>query len=225
MLAFMKDQGLSENSNQDGSGSNPGGPEDQQYFTVAARQKHARKSTFLLGTLFAIGILSLIYMIKQSGPQKAVADIEPAEAKIEVTISKLTGIRTDMFDRMDQIVNKFYEFSNFQQIHVNELVKNPFEHDLFLLNTDKANVIEIDPVDTTALLRKQVKLRASELKLVSIIQSTTPGSRSCCMIDDRIMYEGDSIKGFSLEKISERSIKLVWKQSGQEDIPIIIELN
>jgi len=203
---------------QNSSGNNPGGPEDQQYFTVATRQKHVRKSTYLLSMVFVAGLMSLIFMIKQSSPQKAEADVDATEAKIEAAIRQLTGISAQMFDRMDQIVQEFYEFSNFQQVKVNELVKNPFAYDMFL-GTPAATGIDL--VDTAALLQQQVRLRAKELKLVSIIKSDT---RSCCMINDQIVYQGGSIEGFKVEQISENAVVLVWEQPGSDSIQIIMKL-
>ena len=225
MLAFMKDQGLGDITTQNNSstavGDGAGKPQDQQYLTVATRQNHVRKSTYLLMAVFAVGLISLIFMIKQTSPQKALAGVEPAETKVEIAISKLTGIKTDMFDRMDQIVQKFYEFADFQQVKVNELVKDPFAADMFLLTPAGAGSEKIDMQDAAATLQRQVKLRAKKLKLRSIIKSDT---RSCCMINDKIVYEGDSIKGFRVEKITQRTVVLVWEQSGHDNIQITMKL-
>jgi len=225
MLAFMKDQGLGDMTTQKNSsatvGDDVGKPQDQQYLTVATRQNHVRKSTYLLMSIFAVGLISLIFMIKQSSPQKALADVEPAEAKVEVAISKLTGIKAAMFERMDQIVQKFYEFADFQQVKVNELVKDPFATDMFLLTSAGTGNEKTDLEDAAAILQRQVKLRAKEMKLRSIIKSDT---RSCCMINDKIVYEGDLIKGFRVEKITQRTVMLVWEQSGHDNIQIIMKL-
>ena len=32
--------------------------------------------------------------------------------------------------------------------------------------------------------------------------------RKCCMIDDKILYEGDSIKGFKVRQIGDNFVKL-----------------
>ena len=221
MLAFMKDQKLEDATVKNSSGNNPGGPEDQQHFTVATRQKHVRKSTYLLSMVFVAGLISLIFMIKQSSPQKAEAGVDESEAKIEAAIKQVTGISTQMYDRMYQIVQEFYEFSNFQQVKVNELVKNPFAYDTFLVTPSTTGNGENDTIDAAALRQQQARLRAKELKLLSIIKSDT---RSCCMINDRIVYEDDSIDGFRVESITERAVTLVWEQPGSDSIQIIMKL-
>ena len=221
MLAFMKDQKLEDATVQKNSGNNPGGPENQQHFTVATRQKHVRKSTYLLSMVFVAGLMSLIFMIKQSSPQKVEAGVDETEAKVEVAISQLTGISAQMFDRMDQIVQEFYEFSNFQQVKVNELVKNPFAYDMFMGTPAVTGNEGNDLIDAAALMQQQARLRAKELKLRSIIKSDT---RSCCMINDRIVYENDSIDGFRVDKITERAVTLVWEQPGSDSIQIIMKL-
>ena len=221
MLAFMKDQKLEDATVHNSSGNNPGGPEDQQHFTVATRQKHVRKSTYLLSMVFVAGLMSLIFMIKQSSPQKAEAGIDETEAKVEVAIRQITGISTQMFDRMDQIVQEFYEFSNFQQVKVNELVKNPFAYDMSLGIPIATGNEGNDLIDAAALMQQQARLRAKELKLVSIIKSDT---RSCCMINDQIVYQGGSIEGFKVEQITESTVVLVWEQPGSDNIQIIMKL-
>ena len=96
----------------------------QEYYTVAARSKNVRKSTILVTILFGIGLLCLLFMIKKSTPQTASASPDDEqETQIEVAIARLTGVSSEMFSRMDQIVNKFYEFSDVLQVQVNESQK------------------------------------------------------------------------------------------------------
>ena len=73
--------------------------------------------------LVGIGLLGLMLMIRRSQPQAASA--APAagdQTKIEAAITRLTGVRSEMADRMDEIVKKFYEFSDVVQVKVDELV-------------------------------------------------------------------------------------------------------
>jgi len=100
-------------------------------------------------------------------------------------------------------------------------MKDPFAADMFLLTPAGAGSEKIDMQDAAATLQRQVKLRAKKLKLRSIIKSDT---RSCCMINDKIVYEGDSIKGFRVEKITQRTVVLVWEQSGHDNIQITMKL-
>jgi preprotein translocase subunit SecG len=177
-----------------------GQTDTQEYLTVAAKGKNARKSTMLLIGLFILGLLCLWFMIKKSSPKTASATTPGTEeAQIEMAITRLTGVSSEMFNRMDEIVNKFYEFSDVLQVKVNELVKNPFKHDVFLGDLKKASDIE----------NKDSEMLRQQLQLFSIMQSE---QGNCCMIDDKILYEGDSIRGFKVRQISNNFVKLEWEQ-------------
>ena len=99
---------------------------------------------------------------------------------------------------MDEIVEKFEESLNVKQVDVEELTKNPFKYDL------SAGTGE-DSEDLKALLRQQLLESSKDLQLLSIMAD---GGRKCCMIDDKILYEGDTIRDLKVVKISERSVEL-----------------
>jgi preprotein translocase subunit SecG len=179
---------------------------EQDYLTVAVHKKNVRKTTFLLAVLFGIGLLCLWFMIKKSVPATAVAAAGVEESQFEKAVSQLIGAKSEIFNRMDEVVSKFYEFSDVQQIKVNELVKNPFELEIFLgnagKNTDKDNDFDIE-----LLRQQQMKEQAGEMQLLSIMQSSADKG-NCCMIDDKILYEGDKIRGFEVRKISDKTVSL-----------------
>ncbi|MHC4423942.1 MAG: hypothetical protein ACYSWR_04665 [Planctomycetota bacterium] len=125
MLSFIREQELEDSLPQKPPASAGGTAADgtkeaqeQEYLTVAAHKKNARKSTMLLAALFAAGLLCLFFMIRKSTPQTTMAAAANTEqTQIEAAIARLTGVRSEMFDRMDGIVRKFYEFSDVQQIN------------------------------------------------------------------------------------------------------------
>ena len=113
------------------------------------------------------------------------------------------SVKSRIFGRMDEIIKKFYEFSDVPQVKVNELTKNPFEVKTFLANLrEKPGAEEID---AKKLWQQQIRYKSEGMQLLSIMQSN---ERNCCMIDDRILYEGDSIKGFKVLQIGDSDVKL-----------------
>ena len=214
MLSYMREQGGAgvEASGQDVNNANKSavesGSQGQDYLTVAGKENQVRKTTTLLIILFVVGGLGLFLMIKKSGPQTASAGVNAAdEVKIEKAISHLTGVSTTMLKRMDKIVNKFYEFSNVNQVEVDELIKNPFEHDMFIGNLKKT-----DAADESSVFKKQqIQKEADKLNLYSIIESDEGMS---CMIDDKILGVGDTIKDFSIKAIDKNKVTL--ESSGVE---------
>jgi len=212
MLSFLRDQSLEDLPAQKKTNSTaskaPGDGSDKsqesEYLTVATQKKRVRKSTSLLAVLFIIGLLCLWFMIKKSTPKAASAgSVETEETLIETAINRLTGVKSKIFNRMDEIVKKFYEFSNVPQVEVNELAKNPFEVETFSANLRKKP--GAGEVDAKKLWQQQIRYKSKGMQLLSIMQSN---QGNCCMIDDRILYEGDSINGFKVLQIGDSFVKL-----------------
>lgn len=230
MLSFLREQSFEESSVK-GTGEpskgeaknrrtskSPNAPDDkgqeQQYLTVSAKGKNVRKMTMMLAVLFVIGLMCLMFMIKKSTPRTVTAAAGSEEqSQIEKAILRLTGVGSEMFNRMDQIVKKFYEFSDVQQVRVQELVKNPFERQLFLAEGGDSS----DTKDAELLRKQRLTQGTKSLQLLTICQ-TDQGI--CCMIDDKILYEGDTIKDYKVTQISDEFVKLEL-----EGVEIVLKLS
>lgn len=236
MLSFLREQGNVELPAQKKARASAGKKPDEaadksqgnEYYTVAAHGKKARKSTVFLAVLFIIGLLCLGLMIKKSSPRAASAAVaETEEMKIETAIVRLTGVKSEMFSRMDEIVSKFYEFADVLQVQVNELVKNPFELELFLpnLQVDSAAEVETVEVDAASLWKEQIRQRAEKMQLLSIMRSDRG---DCCMIDNQILYKGDSVDGFKIKDIGTSSVTLELESksnSGEQQTQVVLKLS
>ena len=219
MLSFLREQGSGDLPAQKPDGAvetTPGGddtekPQQQEFLTVASHEKRARKSTTLLAILFIMGLLCLGYMIKKSTPKVASAASDSTEdTQLETAISRLTGVKSEMLNSMDTVVNKFYEFSDVLQVKVGELVKNPFKLELVNAKVEEPRVeITVPEIDTELVKQRQIRQKAKEMQLLSIMQSDRG---KCCMIGDKILYEGDLIKDFKVQQIGDSFVKLVWNQ-------------
>ena len=224
MLSFLRDQSLedipAQKKTNKTTGKAPGDGTDKsqesEYLTVATQKNRVRKSTRLLAVLFIIGLLCLWFMIKKSTPKSvSAASVETEDTLIETAIARLTGVKSKIFNRMDEIVKKFYEFSNVPQVKVDELSKNPFEVETFLANLRKKP--GAGEIDAKKLWQQQIRYRSEGMQLLSIMQSN---ERNCCMIDDKILYEGDSIEGFKVLQIGDSDVKLE-----SDGVQIILKLS
>jgi len=216
MLSYLREQGLDNlPAKKSGSSSADGKKlQEKEYLTVATQGKQVRKSTMALGILFVMGILCLLFMIKKTSPRTASAvnaDMEET-VRIQTAITRLTGTKSEIFSRMGKIVKKFYEFSDVFQVDVDELVKNPFELEMFLAGLRAKS--ENQGFDAEAMRREQIKQQAKDLQLLSIMKSD---QGNCCMIDNKIFYEGDSVGDFKVSQIEENFVKLEWVQDGSEE--------
>jgi preprotein translocase subunit SecG len=188
------------------AGKAPGDGTDKsrepEFLTVSSHGKQVRKTTTILAVIFVVGVIGLVLMIKKSTPESASAiDSKTEDTLIETAIARLTGVKTQMFNRMDEIVGKFYEFSDVPQVKVNELAKNPFELDTA---TGEMRDTE-DDVDARALWQQQLRQNSKGMQLWSIMQSEQ-GNR--CMIDNEVLGVGDSIRGFKVTEIGTNFVKL-----------------
>jgi preprotein translocase subunit SecG len=208
MLSFLREPNLGElpaeaatrNVQENGTGQK----QEQEYFTVASHRKAVRKTTTLLAVLFIIGLICLWFMIKKSAPQGAsAAENSTKEMQIETAIARLTGIKSEMFTSMDEIISKFYEFSDVVQIQVSELLKNPFQLQMFQADTKPSEKPGL--VDPEMVWKQQVRQKAKDLHLDSIMQSD---KGKCCMINNKILYVGDSMGVFKVSQIEDSLVKL-----------------
>jgi preprotein translocase subunit SecG len=208
-------------------------PKEQEYLTVAASEKRTRKSTILLAVLFIIGLLCLGYMIKKSTPQavSAASDVTE-ESELEAAVARLMGIKSEMVTGMGEVVEKFNEFSDVLQIKVGELVKNPFKLELFSANVKEEPLVEIKvpEIDAEMAQQQQIRQKAKEMRLLSIMQSDRG---KCCMVGDKILYEGDFIRDFKVRQIGDNFVKLEWNsnrdnessQTQSEPVEIVLNLS
>ncbi len=197
---------------------------------VAAQGSSVRKGTMLIAILFVVGMVCLWLMIRKSSPQSASAGQGQTEqAKIEAAITRMTGVKSEMFNRMDEIVNKFYEFSEVPQVQVAELVKNPFELETFLASLrGKLDDSEQNLAVSAELMRQQrIKEQTKNMQLMTIMKSE---EGNCCMISNKFLYEGDLIGDFKVTQIHDSFVKLTWAGKvgsglGAEDIEIVLRLS
>jgi len=219
MLSFMREQGAgnsSANQTKSGGGSPPNASGDTgslEYLTVATTSKTLRKSTILVAVLVSVGLVCLWFMIRKTQPQAAQAkQADEEQSKMEVAIERLTGVSSEMINKADQILKKFYEFSGVYQVHVNDLAKNPFEVEVFAKDIKGEVAPEADAAADAAIVRRQrLKQRAGSLSLLSVMQS---GQASSCMINDKILRQGDTIEGFVITRIGGDSVELAWRGDG-----------
>jgi hypothetical protein len=101
-----------------------------------------------------------------------------------------------------------------QQVKVDELVKNPFKHEILLGNLKEKSDTE---KGSFGMRQEQLKQQTKDMQLLSIV-ATDRGK--CCVIDDKRLYEGDSIRGFNVRKIGDSTVLLE-----SDGVEIILKLS
>lgn len=187
----------------------------QQPSTAAQREKQVLESTVIFGTLFALSLFCLLFMIKKTSPQSAFAtQINIEEARLDMAIARLTEANAETFNGANKIAERFYELANVQQISANELIKNPFTTEETWPNTQENTEGEFE-ILPGMMQRIAIMEQANNMQLLSIIATD---SVNCCMIDYKFLYEGDYIRGFKIVKIADTHVVLEWKpQKNRKD--------
>ena len=176
--------------------------EEQEYLMPVNTGKTVKQSTILLTVLIVAGAAVVWGMIKKTVPQEASAATNAEDMQVENAIAKLTGIRTEMYGKLDQIAEKFYQFSNINQVSVDQLGKNPFVHTSTY--SDVAVLTKDGSKDTT-----KTDVKGIQWRLWSIMDSQ---QGMCCMINNKLLYIGDSIDGMTVSQIVKNAVELTSDQ-------------
>ena len=235
MLPFLKESDSGElpadpAQGQSGDHSSLSGPQD--FLTVAERGRHVRHSTMFVVILFGLGLLGVWFMVQKTKPNAASAtEMSLGEAEIEGAISRLTGGSSEMMTRMDEIVSKFYEFSEVYQVQVDDLSKNPFALEA------SAQTVPLEEVDeapneedkTRTSLMKRLAEQSKALSLLGIMQGENGNQ---CMIGEDVLQQGDNTGEFKVINIGASTVELEWIPDGvdlssieADDTHVILKLS
>lgn len=202
MLSFLND----------GQGQTPAGqadsPQDQQdgslcrqddFLTVSGHGKKLRQSTVMLAVLFVAAAAVVWFMVKKTVPASAEAAPSQDQAQLDAALAQLNTMQMEVNSQMDSVVGKFYQFNNVEQVSVDELKKNPFKRE----QNGAAATAPVD--DELKSLRENARLRAAAMQVWSI---TSTARGKCCMINEKLLYAGDSINGMTVKEIGPKTVTL-----------------
>ena len=132
----------------------------------------------ILVALFAIGAAGVWFMIKKTAPATANAATAEDQAQLEAALAQLNKMQAEMDTQMDTVVGRFYQFSNVNQVRVNELKKNPFHREFDVADVDDTSDQDLGN-NELEYLQDQAYKQSNGLELWSI--TGTPKGM-CCMI-------------------------------------------
>lgn len=167
---------------------------EQEYLMPADNTKFAKQGTLILIVLFLVGGASVFLMIKKVVPSHAEAADQTGNVQVQTAIAKLDIIRDQMYSKLDQVADKIYKFSSVEQVPSDALVKNPFVH---------VNLVS-DNQTAQKYVQEKIK-KQNRWKLWSIMESE---QGRCCMINNKIYYEGDVIDNMTVVQIGQKAVVL-----------------
>jgi hypothetical protein len=173
---------------------------------VVEEKKRGRGSLFIFGLILA-GVGATYLMMMRSGPSTAAA-AAPETVAAQKTISQFlksgnqnVALMEKMLRDTEKVVQQFLSYPSMTQIPLSDLRTNPFRH-----NPEKPATV----ADSETAARKkreeerQAALQAVQgLELQSIMHSE---SRRACMINNALFQEGQTVEGFTVEKITAAAV-------------------
>lgn len=204
MLSYLKDGNqspvISELQEETQAETN----DPQTYMTVSGQGKKVRQSTIALGILFVVAGAAVWFMAQKSTPASVDAAPSQDQAQLEAALAQLDSMQDEMDSQMDSVAGRFSQFNSVEQVAVDELKKNPFKRELDY--TVDGGDAKLDQQQEMA--RQEAQVLAMGLQLWSI--TATPKG-VCCMIDDKVLYVGDSYKNMTVTAIEDKVVKLEYK--------------
>lgn len=174
-------------------------------YVVPEEKKKISQSTLVLIVLVALGGAGLYLMQLKTGP-KAAAAAEAVEANNTITTFLSGGdsnikMMEQALRETEQIVARFMKFPAAAQVPLHELQTNPFRE-------LKAQEDAAPPSDVVSKRRKEEE-RQAVLKAVQMLQlqSVMHGSsQKSAMINNALYREGQTVEGFTVDKISPNAV-------------------
>jgi preprotein translocase subunit SecG len=208
MLSYLKD-GNQLPASSDMPGSDEAASSTEDYLTVSGQSQKVRKSTMTLAVLFAVGALVIWLMVKKTTPATANAEPSQNQVQLETALAQLDSMKAEMDSQMNSVSGRFYQFNNVDQVGVEELKKNPFIRGEMEGVSDTSG----NGSQQEAQIQQEAQVISMGLELWSI--TATPKGM-CCMIDDKVLYQGDTYRNMTVKSITEKAVTLEYKGTDVE---------
>ncbi len=208
MLSYLKD-GNQLPASSDMPDSDQAASSAEDYLTVSNNSQKVRKSTTAVAVLFAIGALGLWLMVKKTTPAAANAEPSQNQVQLETALAQLDSMKVEMDSQMNSVSGRFYQFNNVDQVEVEELKKNPFIRGEMGGGSGTSGAGD----QRLEQIQQEAQILSMGLELWSI--TATPKG-ICCMIDDKVLYQGDTYRNMTVKSITEKIVTLEYKGTDVE---------
>lgn len=203
MLSYLKDENKLPASSDMPDGAE--GTNQQDYITVSGQDQKVKQGTIVLAVLFAAGGLGIWFMVKQTTPATANAEATQEQTQLDSALAQLNQMKSEMDAQMNSVAGRFNHFSNVNQVAVDELKKNPFKREISYANeNDGPNEGDLQ----AERLQQEAQILSMSMELWTI--TATPKG-DCCMINDKVLYVGDTYNEMTVTDIGQKNVMLSYK--------------
>jgi len=203
MLSYLKD-GNQLPASADMPDGDQAASSTEDYLTVSGNSQKVRRSTMIVAIVFAVGALGIWLMVKKTTPAAANAEPSQNQVQLETALAQLDSMKAEMDSQMSSVSGRFYQFNNVDQVGVEELKKNPFIRGQFDRDPDSSGSGNQNMA--------QIQQEAETIKIGMELWSITATPKGmCCMIDDKVLYQGDTYRSMTVKSITEKTVTLEYK--------------
>lgn len=176
---------------------------------VVEEKKPLNRSTIVTFIVLVIGAGGVWFMYQRTGPNKAAAADQEAVAAKATINNFLSGgsenirLMESMLRNTQKVVQQFLNYPSMTQVPLSDLRKNPFRALPEKTPTDNAALNE------AAEKKKREEERLAALNAVQRLSLQTimyGGSRRACMVNGAMYTEGQTVEGFTIEKVNQTSV-------------------
>ena len=203
MLSYLKD-GNQLPASADMPDGDQAASSTEDYLTVSGNSQKVRRSTMIVAIVFAVGALGIWFMVKKTTPATANAEPSQNQVQLETALAQLDSMKAEMDSQMDSVSGRFYQFNNVDQVGVEELKKNPFIRGE--MNSAPGSS------GTGSQQQEQIHQEAQVISMGLELWSITATPKGmCCMIDDKVLYQGDTYRSMTVKSITAKAVTLEYK--------------
>jgi hypothetical protein len=173
--------------------------------------KNLMTGNWLLVGLFGAGLAFLYAMNLMKGPSPASAQQIQAQSSVEEALAKLSvsGAAPAAGKTTKAIVETFYCEAKHRQIPAEAIKSNPFVFRAVAPPLPQAAVVE--PTASTKPAASNAAAEALDAVKALKLSSVLMGAKPAAIISDNLLTEGQSIHGWTVNKILAREVQLSWK--------------
>ena len=208
MLSYLKD-GNQLPASADMPDGEQAASSTEDYLTVSGNSQKVRRSTMIVAIVFAVGALGIWLMVKKTTPAAANAEPSQNQVQLETALAQLDSMKAEMDSQMSSVSGRFYQFNNVDQVGVEELKKNPFIRGEMGEGSGSSGAGD----QRLEQIQQEAQIISMSLELWSI--TATPKG-ICCMIDDKVLYQGDTYRNMTVKSITEKIVTLEYKGTDVE---------
>jgi len=178
-----------------------------------ARSPFLTTGNLMLLAMFAAGIVGLYVLSRRNGPSSALAAQNLAHAKVEAALDVLGAAPTEAeVERQSgarAMVNEFYTAARQRQVDKRDLRGNPFVFRGVRPAAPKPVQPKkpAEPVNKVPEELRQAMAAVEGLRLQSILC----GNQTTALISSNLVTVGQTIRGWTVTRISPRQVELTWK--------------